>query len=177
MFWDRWRWGEDLQPSLEALVETARTYLVDNLLPLVVNAVGGIPEAIAALAPAILQTGTELLQNLTSRFAAGIPDFLSQALPAVLSFTEELRANFGDFVSAGIDLILSLANGLVEGLPQLFTYIPDIVINIAGPHQRQCTENFSRCRSASWCSWAKALSTASLSSSRIWARSWRPSSR
>ena len=124
--------GEDLQPSLEALVETARTYLVDNLLPLVVNAVGGIPEAIAALAPAILQTGTELLQNLTSGFAAGIPDFLSQALPAVLSFTEELRANFGDFVSAGIDLILSLANGLVEGLPQLFAYIPDIVINIAG---------------------------------------------
>lgn len=124
--------GEDLQPSLEALVETARTYLVDNLLPLVVNAVGGIPEIIAALAPAILQTGTELLQNLTSGFAAGIPDFLSQALPAVLSFTEELRANFGDFVSAGIDLILSLANGLVEGLPQLFAYIPDIVINIAG---------------------------------------------
>ena len=124
--------GEDLQPSLEALVETARTYLVDNLLPLVVNAVGGIPEAIAALAPAILQTGTELLQNLTSGFTAGIPDFLSQALPAVLSFTEELRANFGDFVSAGIDLILSLANGLVEGLPQLFAYIPDIVINIAG---------------------------------------------
>mgnify|MGYP000124682568 CR=1 FL=1 len=124
--------GEDLQPSLEALVETARTYLVDNLLPLVVNAVGGIPEAIAALVPAILQTGTELLQNLTSGFTAGIPDFLSQALPAVLSFTEELRANFGDFVSAGIDLILSLANGLVEGLPQLFAYIPDIVINIAG---------------------------------------------
>lgn len=124
--------GEDLQPSLEALVETARTYLADNLLPLVVNAVGGIPEAIAALAPAILQTGTELLQNLTSGFAAGIPDFLLQALPAVLSFTEELRANFGDFVSAGIDLILSLANGLVEGLPQLFAYIPDIVINIAG---------------------------------------------
>ena len=57
--------GEDLQPSREALVETARTYLVDNLLPLGVNAVGGIPEAIAALAPAILQTGTELLQNLT----------------------------------------------------------------------------------------------------------------
>ena len=124
--------GEDLQPSLEALVETARTYLVDNFLPLVVNTVGGIPEAIAALVPAILQTGTELLQNLTSGFAAGIPDFLLQALPAVLSFTEELRANFGDFVSAGIDLILSLANGLVEGLPQLFAYIPDIVINIAG---------------------------------------------
>jgi phage-related protein len=124
--------GEDLQPSLEALTETARTYFVDNLLPLVANVVSGIPETIATLAPAILQTGTELVQNFTSGFAQGIPEFLASALPAVLSFTDELRENFGDFVSAGIDLILSIANGLVEGLPELFAYIPDIVINIAG---------------------------------------------
>ena len=124
--------GEDLQPSLEALTETARTYLVDNLLPLVANVVSGIPETIATLAPAILQTGTELLQNFTSGFAQGIPEFLASALPAVLSFTDELRENFGNFVSAGIDLILSIANGLVDGLPELFAYIPDIVINIAG---------------------------------------------
>ena len=137
--------GEDLQPSLEALVETARTYLVDNLLPLVVNAVGGIPEAIAALVPAILQTGTELLQNLTSGFAAGIPDFLSQALPAVLSFTEELRANFGDFVSAGIDLILSLANGLVRGPAAALRLHSRYCHQYRGPHQRQCAEDSGRC--------------------------------
>ena len=67
--------GEDLQPSLEALVETARTYLVDNLLPLVVNAVGSIPEAIAALAPAILQTGTELLAESHIRVCRRHPGF------------------------------------------------------------------------------------------------------
>ena len=124
--------GEDLTPSLEALVGTAKTYLIGNLLPAIGNVVGGIPQIIAALVPEVLQSGMELMQSLSSGFLEGIPQFLSNALPALLAFTDDLRANFGTFVSTGVDLILSLANGIVEGLPQLFAYIPDIVINIAG---------------------------------------------
>ena len=124
--------GGELTSSLQALTETARTYLLDNLLPAVGNVVAGIPQVIATLAPNILQSGTELMQSLASGFTEGIPAFLASALPQVLQFTEELRANFGQFVSAGIDLILNLANGIVEGLPELFSYIPDIVTNIAG---------------------------------------------
>lgn len=124
--------GGELTSSLQALTETARTYLLDNLLPAVGNVVAGIPQVIATLAPNILQSGTELMQSLASGFTEGIPTFLASALPQVLQFTEELRANFGQFVSAGVDLILNLANGIVEGLPELFAYIPDIVTNIAG---------------------------------------------
>lgn len=124
--------GGELTSSLQALTETARTYLLDNLLPAVGNVVAGIPQVIATLAPNILQSGTELMQSLASGFTEGIPAFLASALPQVLQFTEELRANFGQFVSAGVDLILNLANGIVEGLPELFAYIPDIVTNIAG---------------------------------------------
>ncbi len=124
--------GEDLTPSLEALSETAQTYLVGNLLPAVGRVLQGIPQAVYTLVPEILQSGTDLMQSLSSGFLEGVPQFLSSALPALLQFTEDLRANFGSFVSAGVDLILSLANGIVEGLPQLFACIPDIVINIAG---------------------------------------------
>lgn len=124
--------GEDLTPSLEALSETAQTYLVGNLLPAVGRVLQGIPQAVYTLVPEILKSGTDLMQSLSSGFLEGVPQFLSSALPALLQFTEDLRANFGSFVSSGVDLILSLANGIVEGLPQLFAYIPDIVINIAG---------------------------------------------
>ncbi len=124
--------GEDLTPSLEALSETAQTYLVGNLLPAVGRVLQGIPQAVYTLVPEILQSGTDLMQSLSSGFLEGVPQFLSLALPALLQFTEDLRANFGSFVSSGVDLILSLTNGIVEGLPQLFAYIPDIVINIAG---------------------------------------------
>lgn len=124
--------GEDLAPSLEALMATARTYLVDNLLPMVVNVVRGIPTALMEVVPEFLAQGTEMVRSLGSGFLEGVPEFLSSALPALLSFTEELRANFGDFVSAGIDLVLNLLNGIIEGLPQLFAYVPEIIINLAG---------------------------------------------
>lgn len=124
--------GEDLTPSLEALVETAETFLLGNFLPAVANVVSGIPQIIAGIVPAALEAGAELMGSISSGFAAGIPEFFSTALPQLLAFTDELRANFSSFVSAGIDLILSLAQGILDGLPQLFAYIPDIVINIAG---------------------------------------------
>lgn len=124
--------GEDLTSSLEALSETAQTFLVSNLLPAIGNVLSGIPQIAFSLVPQLLQSGTELIQSLSDGFIEGIPAFLASALPQLLQFTEQLRANFGDFVTAGVDLILNLANGIVEGLPQLFAYIPDIVINIAG---------------------------------------------
>lgn len=124
--------GEEMTPSLEALVDTAKTYLIGNLLPAIGNVVSSVPELVTTLVPEILQSGTALVQSLGSGFLAGVPQFFSSALPALLAFTDDLRANFGSFVSAGVDMIVSLANGIVDGLPQLFAYIPDIVINIAG---------------------------------------------
>lgn len=124
--------GEEMTPSLEALVDTTKTYLTGNLLPAIGNVVSSVPELVTTLVPEILQSGTALVQSLGSGFLAGVPQFFSSALPALLAFTDDLRANFGSFVSAGVDMIVSLANGIVDGLPQLFAYIPDIVINIAG---------------------------------------------
>lgn len=41
--------GEDLQPSLDALGESARTWLVDNLLPMVGNVLKGLPQIAGAV--------------------------------------------------------------------------------------------------------------------------------
>ena len=124
--------GADLSAPLAALVETSKTYLVDNLLPMVGNVLAGIPEVVYSLVPQLLQSGTELVNSLASGFAEGIPEFFSNALPQLLVFTEQLRANAGSFVDAGLNLITQLLNGLIAGLPQLIAYAPDIIINLAG---------------------------------------------
>ena len=124
--------GEDLTPSLEALFSTAQTWLVGNLLPMLVDVLSGIPQIIYDLVPQILQSGTDLINSLAEGFEAGIPDFLDNALPQLLSFTENLRENAGQLVDAGLNMITQLVNGLIAGLPQLIAYVPDIVINIAG---------------------------------------------
>lgn len=127
-----WSTGADLTATLQALTDTARTYLVGNLLPMIGNVLQGIPQVIYGLVPEVVQTGTELLGSLAQGFTQGIPDFLANALPQLLSFTENLRENAGEFVNAGLDMITQLANGLIAGLPDLIAYVPDIIINICG---------------------------------------------
>lgn len=127
-----WSTGADLTEPLQALADTAQTFLVDNLLPMIGNVLAGIPELVYTLVPEILQSGTQLVTSLAEGFTQGIPDFLSNALPQLLQFTEELRANAGVFVNAGLNLITQLLNGLIAGLPDLIAYVPDIIINICG---------------------------------------------
>lgn len=127
-----WSTGADLTAPMQALADTARTFLQGNLLPMIGNVLAGIPQLVYGLVPEVLQTGTELVSSLVAGFAQGIPAFLSTALPQLLSFTEELRANAGQFVDAGLNCITQLLNGLIAGLPQLIAYVPDIIINIAG---------------------------------------------
>lgn len=127
-----WSTGADLTQPLAALVETAQTYLLDNLLPMISNVLAGIPEIVYTLIPIFLPAGTAMLTSLANGFAQGIPVFLATALPQLLQLTEQLRANAGQFVDAGLNLITQLLNGLIAGLPQLIAYAPDIIINLAG---------------------------------------------
>jgi phage-related protein len=127
-----WSTGADLTEPLQALADTAQTFLVDNLLPMIGNVLAGIPEIVYSIVPELLQTGTELLSSLAQGFTEGIPEFFSTALPQLLAFTDQLRDNAASFVDAGLNLITQLLNGLIAGLPDLIAYVPDIIINICG---------------------------------------------
>lgn len=127
-----WSTGADLTAPLQGLVETAQTFLVGNLLPMIGNVLAGIPELVYTLVPEILQSGTQLLSSLAQGFTEGIPEFFSTALPQLLAFTDQLRDNAASFVDAGLNLITQLLNGLIAGLPDLIAYVPDIIINICG---------------------------------------------
>lgn len=124
--------GDGLTENLEAFVGTAEVYLADNLLPMLTNVVGNIPQIVYSVLPELLSTGTELVQSLADGFVQGVPEFFSTALPQLLSFTDELRNNAGGFIDAGLNMVTQLLNGIIAGLPQLFAYVPDIIINIAG---------------------------------------------
>ena len=127
-----WSTGADLTEPLQALADTAQTFLVDNLLPMIGNVLAGIPEIVYSLVPELLQTGTELLSSLAQGFTEGIPEFFSNALPQLVCKGQQLRDNAASFVDAGLNLITQLLNGLIAGLPDLIAYVPDIIINICG---------------------------------------------
>lgn len=128
--------GGDVDQSMQNLVQSVKTYLFGNLIPMVVRIGASLPQALGQAIttglPMLMENGMQLIESLKTGVISKIPDFLNQGLPMLLSFTDNLRTNFSTLVDAGIDLIMNLANGLIAGLPALITYVPQIISNIAG---------------------------------------------
>jgi len=137
--------GEDIQPSLEALISTTANFLTNNLVPMIMNIVSALPGAVGTLlnelpnmitnlvtnvGPQLFEVAISLIEQLTNGFVANIPTFINQVMPMLLSFTEYLRENAGLLIDAGLELIIQLVTGLMEGLPVLIEYLPQIIQNI-----------------------------------------------
>lgn len=60
--------GQDIRPALNDLAETTSTFLLGNFLPMVINILKALPEAVAtpfsSAGPMILQVGKEFIGNL-----------------------------------------------------------------------------------------------------------------
>lgn len=68
-----WSTGADLTAPMQALADTARTFLQGNLLPMIGNVLAGIPQLVYGLVPEVLQTRHGAGQQSGSRLCAGHP--------------------------------------------------------------------------------------------------------
>lgn len=149
--------GEDLQPSLSALVETTSTFLFNNMIPAVGNIITAIPSTIGTLLetgipallengkviissiidgittnlPIMVQNGAQALQSFSEGLITEVPNLLENVLPILLDLSKTLHDNIGIIVDAGIELIINLVQGIAEGIPTLVEYVPEIISNIA----------------------------------------------
>ena len=120
--------GEDITPTLSALVETAKTFLINNLGPMLNNVIMGLVNNL----PNIVQAGLEIVLAL----AQGIADNLDAIIPAVvdcvLKIVEILTQpeTLEKLVSAAAQIIAGIASGLIQALPSLLERIPEIVMNV-----------------------------------------------
>ena len=95
--------GEDVTPSLTTLLTSVGTFLKDNLLPMVLNIVTSLPQALTA---ALTTVGPQILNAVN--MIPQILDNITQNLPTLLS--------------KGVELITNLANGFLQGLPTAITF-------------------------------------------------------
>lgn len=128
--------GQDVSGNLSDLVDTSVNFLVNNLIPAVINVVSELPTAvfdyISSHMDSFTESGVEMIKSISSGLAQGIPDFLNNALPMVLDFATNLRSNFGEIVDAGIDLLKNLVQGIVNSIPVLIEQVPQIIIEFCG---------------------------------------------
>lgn len=134
----------DLGTLITNLVESAKTALT-NLVPVFSQALIGIGEVIAQLAPiiaaelpglveqvlpSIITAATSLLTGLVAALPAILTILTEQAPMIINMLVSAIVANLPQIISAGIQLIIGLAMGLIQAIPTLVSYIPQIIMAI-----------------------------------------------
>lgn len=115
-------------------VVTSGKYALDNLMPTIVNTLGGIasvlpeiantiaiqlPTLVQQLLPPILDAVMALAQGIV----AVLPDLLNMVLTTILSMLPML-------IDLGIQLVMALADGLIQALPDLIPAVVDVILTI-----------------------------------------------
>ncbi len=107
--------GADIGPSIQALAETASTFVFNNLLPMLGNIAASIPEALGSL----VSSGIEAIGNAVQEHAgdyeqwfSGFMDWAKQLIPTIANF-------IFDGAPVLTDALQDLITGAVNGLAQL----------------------------------------------------------
>lgn len=132
--------GEQIDNFISSL-----TTAFENLLPVIENALVGISDAIAYVAPIIAEKLPEMitkafpaLSNAAGEaieaLAHGLTDAIPQLMPTVIDLIMQLGQMIielaPELVKCGIDLIVQLALGLAQALPDLIPAAVDAIITI-----------------------------------------------
>ncbi|MGH2117103.1 phage tail protein [Aerococcus sp. L_32] len=91
--------GENLIPSIQSLIETSKTFLIDNLAPMVWEIVSNLPvlfsTAMEGLGPALMQSGTDLMNMLGIGIEGGVGGIVEKFTTAIAPLTEATQTVFG----------------------------------------------------------------------------------
>lgn len=123
--------GKDIQPSLNALIDTTCTFLFKNLVPAIGNVIKGLPGAISQIVEVGYQMGMDFIKSISNGLSGNVTTLINDFFPKLVTFSSVLKENAGMLVDAGLNLLLQIAQGIANGLPTLIETIPQIVTNIA----------------------------------------------
>lgn len=136
--------GEDIKPSLDQLVSTTKTFVVDNFLPMLGNVFKGIGGIIAYAftdifpkigayfqenGPQLLQTGAQLIQNFVLGIVQNIPQLLTTAGQIITNFVAYILQNLPAILQTGLQLMLNLTSGIIQNLPAIVDAAVQVITN------------------------------------------------
>lgn len=140
--------GEDVEPALIALADTAKTFFVDNFLPMLWNVVKGVPDilesafelASAAIGenlgsimdsiPELLQMGSDMVMGIYNSALEAIPGLLNITSDIVNGLVESFMQNWPSIFQAGTDFVFQLIDGLVQAAPGILQAGIDLISSL-----------------------------------------------
>lgn len=126
--------GEGVGESMQHLGETVSTFLMDNLIPMVVRIIGSLPEALAGFftdfIPSFVEKGTELVQKLAEGVTNGYPKALESFTQLISKAIDYISENLPKFLEKGIELVTNMVKGIGDSLPKVIESVGNILNKI-----------------------------------------------
>ena len=103
-----------------------------QIMPTITQLIVDLAKMIISMAPEIVKTGIQLIVELAMGIAQALPDLIPAVVDAILTIVDTLTDpdNLMMLLDAAIAIILALAEGLIEALPELIEKAPEIIWNL-----------------------------------------------
>lgn len=140
--------GEDVEPALIALADTAKTFFVDNFLPMLWNVVKGVPDILASAfklasaaigenlgsimesVPELLQMGSDMVLEIYNSALETIPELLNIVSDIVNGLVESFMQNWPSIFQTGTDFVFQLIDGLIQAAPGILQAGIDLISSL-----------------------------------------------
>jgi phage-related protein len=126
--------GENVQQSFANLATTVKTFVFDNLIPMVMEIFKNIPAGLASFAttmgPMLMQEGTKLIDSLSQGFTTGFPKLITKAGEIITNLITGFTQNAPKLIQSGVKLIKNLMKGLIDNIPLILEKAGEIILKL-----------------------------------------------
>ena len=126
--------GNELDTSLQALAQTATTFISGNLIPAMGNILKGLPQALitltTTLAPQLLQMGANMVVQLAQGIITNLPKWVETWLGLYENLWTTITENAPQFFQMALTLMQQLITGIQTQLPTILQQGVSIITNI-----------------------------------------------
>lgn len=116
--------GEAMGPSLAALGETAYTFVVGNLIPMIGNIISGLGEVVFTTDWA--SVAMNLISSLKTELSAWAYSVLGTDGSVIDAITYAINTGFPKIVIHGVETINQLVSGILNNIPSVITSAGEI---------------------------------------------------
>lgn len=104
---------------------------IPTMIPVALNLIQFIANAITTNVPILLQKGYDLLSNLVDGFVKAIPEALPKILDFIQGIGDKLAEAAPVMIQKGFELLQKLVEGIIEAVPILIKRVPEIISTFA----------------------------------------------
>ncbi len=149
-FWGALGTGGNVSQALSGLVESASTFLFDNLIPAIGNVVKAIPDVLfgggSGLVGGIISKLPKLIKQIIDTAVSLLNGFATNISTAIMNF-----ANDPNMQGTGLEIVKKIGLGLIKGIPTLLmavanlaTVVPRTLLNLLKQKLAPITETFTK---------------------------------